>query len=159
MTPTLKRGHGLSFYGTNWKLASDHKWESGPHVPYYGEPLVGERFLNGVKHLVFQCKDDSFLAQPEDICNLPIPSDPMEVISPPPDQLESEEKSIIKKQKSQAVKQALVFVGKNWKLASDRKWSNTNGFVSGDPIGSRMIKDNEYDVYKNGDGFIAIKRN
>ncbi len=79
---TLKRGRGLCFGGENWKLAGEDKWrEHRLYVPNGRERLYGTRTLRGREHAVFRCLDDEFLAQPSEICELPDPGDPMEVLS------------------------------------------------------------------------------
>jgi len=79
---TLKRGRGLRFEGENWKLAGEGRWlEHRLYVPNGNEPLMGSRVLRGKEHTVFRCLDDDFFAQPSEICELPDPKDPLEVLS------------------------------------------------------------------------------
>lgn len=77
----LKRGYGRSFEGENWKLAKDDKWSHHRlYIPYGEEPFHGTRMIDGVEHAVFRCRNDDFFAQPVEICALPVPEDPMEVL-------------------------------------------------------------------------------
>jgi hypothetical protein len=78
----LKRGFGMVFRGENWRLAGDARWERHPmYVPNGREPLAGTRQIGGVEHAVFRCLDDDFLAQPVAVCELPVPEDPLEILS------------------------------------------------------------------------------
>ncbi len=80
--PTLKRGRGLSFEGENWRLAGEARWEEHRvYVPNGREKFLGVRALRGVEHAVFRCMNDDCLAQPSEICELPAPADPTEVLS------------------------------------------------------------------------------
>jgi hypothetical protein len=79
---TLKRGRGKVFPGANWKLVGDAGWaEHRLYVPSRREPLVGTRLIDGVEHAVFRCLDDEYMAQPVEVCRLPDPEDPTEVVS------------------------------------------------------------------------------
>lgn len=82
MELTLKRGRGLVFPGSNWKLVGDERWTEHPmYVPNGREALVGTRLIGGVEHAVFRCLDDEYMAQPFEVCQLPVPKDWNEVLS------------------------------------------------------------------------------
>jgi hypothetical protein len=163
----MKRGRRLSFDGANWRTASDDRWEEYHlYVPHYGEPLVGDRVLRGVKHLVFLARDGSFLAQPEAACLLPVPADPLEEVPMGYEPILDEKKDGWRSSgsgnkahlKPMSAKPMLVFSGKNWRLSGDRKWTETVGFVpTGDPAGTKVIGGHEFNVYANGAGFVAVR--
>ena len=165
MALTLKRGSGRTFDGANWKLVADKKWEVNVlHIPHAleKEKHVGNRMIDGVDHAVFQCLDDQFFAQPVSICELPKPSDPIEVVysleAPTPEEKPRTNKS---KEVTHGVK-VLQFSGKNWKLAADRKWKSTTSFTTYDAkdiVGEKTIGQTVFDVYKaSADSFFAVKR-
>jgi len=78
----LKRGRGLVFLGENWRLAGENRWaEHALYVPNGMEKHAGRRDLRGAPHEVFRCLDEDYLAQPSEICALPVPEDPLEVLS------------------------------------------------------------------------------
>jgi hypothetical protein len=54
---------------------------------------------------------------------------------------------------------ARVFRGKNWKLASEKKWSEeeVRSESVGDRIGITTFDDEEYEIYVFEDGFAALK--
>ncbi len=159
MALSLKRGSGRVFSGENWKLASESKWEYQKlYVPNGCEPYVGSRDIDGQEFSVFKCLDDDFFAQPTEICRLPEPKDPMEIVyfSYPQVDKERSKKSLNKKETTQS---GLVFSGKNWKLAGISKWKKSNGIIVsglGNPVGIHVINDKNYQVYKSSLGFVAI---
>lgn len=155
MSPTLKRGVGLSYYGKDWEKSNDSKWELSPYVPWYGEPLIGRRYINETECMVFKCRDDSYFAQPVHICEMPIPDDVMTVFDTFSE--ETEKSNQVEKAKKNSPVKALAFQGKNWKLASDRKWVESLVFTSGESVGKRTIFGSQYEVYKTGSGFAAVK--
>jgi len=154
----LKRGSGLAFDGENWKLAGDSKWEKQPlYVANGYEEFMGLRVLHGQEHAIFRCLNDTFFAQPTDICKLPVPSDPMEVLYDAYERGEEEVSSQSKK--STPITKALVFKGANWKLVKDSKWKPMTGFLPSElenPVGTKTIGSKSYNIYKSSMGFIAI---
>ena len=52
-----------------------------------------------------------------------------------------------------------VFRGKNWKLASERKWldEGIDKSTLGERVGSLVIGEKEYDVFPITDGFAAVE--
>jgi hypothetical protein len=161
MELSLKRGSGLVFDGENWQTVSEKRWHWQPiYVPSQREVFVGRRQLAGQEFAVFRCLDDEFLAQPVNICELPIPEDPVEVVF----EHEPEEEPMApnEKKSSKSVQidsKSLQFEGKNWKLAADKKWKPINGFVPqlGEKVGNKTIGKIPYTVHKGPLGFIAIR--
>jgi hypothetical protein len=81
---TLKRGCGLTFTGENWKLAGDTKWERAPlYIPNasHQEQFMGTRLIKNKTYAVFKCLNDDFLAQPVNICELPVSKDDYAILS------------------------------------------------------------------------------
>jgi hypothetical protein len=156
---TLKRGSGRSFTGTNWQAISDKKWEvHALLVPSGKEKLVGCRLIDDVTHSVFLMLNDEYFAQPTNVCELPMPEDPMtEIYSL--DVPETEEtQSTSKNLQSSKV---LVFSGKNWKLSSDKKWKSSTSIVSfesKDKVGEKKIGPTMHDIYRTSPGFIAVRQ-
>ena len=173
MELNLKRGRGLSFEGVNWKSSGDSYWSETKHVlPNGEEQILGSRSIRGVDHTIFLCKNDTFFAQPTSICLLPKSNDPMEIQSPDMENSEEDEMtSTTKTTKTTPVKtpakdikqveKILTFLGKNWKLASDKKWKEVTGFSQsdlGESVGTKTINKVDCDIYKASTGFIAIRK-
>lgn len=56
------------------------------------------------------------------------------------------------------IEQALVFSGKNWKLASEKKWTEKTIDVTGfEKVGETKIRGKAYHVLKGPDVFAAVK--
>lgn len=157
MKLSLKRGSGRVFSGDNWKLVSDSKWEYQKlYVPNGYEPYVGSRVIDGQEFSIFKCLDDDFFAQPIQICSLPEPKDPMEIVYFNYPQIERPMKSSNKKE---TIQSGLIFAGKNWKLAGTSKWKKHNGIIVsglGGSIGTHIINNKNYQIYKSSLGFVAI---
>ena len=164
MPLTLKRGSGLTFRGTNWKSVSDSAWEVQvlfiPGYPPPKEAYQGNRLINGVEHAVFQCLNDDFLAQPVNICELPPPKDQYStetfysLEAPIPEERKKMTNSVTSTK-------VLQFAGKNWKLASDKKWKPVSSFATYEAsakVGSKEIKTVSYDIYRTPEGFAAVKQ-
>lgn len=156
----LKRGSGRNFDGENWKLAAEKKWEVQElYVPNGKEQYMGNRAFDAVEHAVFRCLNDEFFAQPVHICELPKPEDPMEVIYSL-DAPEIIEKATPSKAVIQGTK-VLTFMGKNWKLAAEKKWKSTSTFSNQDnasKVGEKTIGQTVYDVFRTSGGFVAVKQ-
>ena len=162
MNLKLKRGSGRKFDGSNWKLASDKKWEVQtlfvPHA-LEKEKYVGNRSIDGVEHAVFLCLNDEFFAQPVSICELP-KSENVEEIFYTLEAPVEDEKAHSTAKNTQGVK-ILQFAGKNWKLAADKKWKSTTSFLTyeeSDKVGEKVIGQTTYDIYRGSSGFVAVKR-
>lgn len=54
--------------------------------------------------------------------------------------------------------QALVFSGKNWKLAAEKKWKDKIVNVAGfEEVGETMLRGKPYRILKGPDGFAAVR--
>lgn len=162
--PSLKRGVGLSFDGSNWNLVSDGRWELHPvYVPNHFEKFVGTRKIYDQDYSVFICSDDGFLAQPTSICEAPDPEDDLLNVCLLEHLGRLEEGKAVREKKIQAQSSGtLIFSGTNWKLAGESKWSSFRGFLPsdlGEMLGSREIGKFSYDVFNApGGGFIAVRQ-
>jgi hypothetical protein len=158
----LKRGSGWTFDGANWNLASEKLW--GIHqllVPNGKEEHVGMRDLHGLHVAVFKLLNDGFFAQPLNICKLPIPKDPLEILYSLEPPAEAEEEKPRSKTKTIQGTKILTFSGKNWKLAADNKWKSTTAFSTfetNEKVGEKTIGQTAYYIHKVSSGFIAVKR-
>ncbi len=167
MELTLKRGSGRHFPGQNWKTAAEKHWvrQHSHIVPSGRETHVGLRELDGVPHAVFQCLNDEFFAQPVDVCEKPIPEDPMEVVFEYEKTEEAEEEAEKPKKKTEGLKtsKVMTFSGKNWKLAAEKKWKSSTGFIGsgeelGTKVGEKTFGATVYDIHKSSSGFVAVKQ-
>jgi hypothetical protein len=166
---TLKRGSGWTFSGTNWKSVSDKAWEIHvlfiPGFPPGREKHVGSREINGIPVEVFQCLNDDFFAQPVNICELPIPKDSCSTeifysLEAPVQEEKKKMTSSVTSTKNEP-STMLTFKGKNWKLASNKKWTKASTLFSIDDsmkVGSRIIGEHTYLIYKSSPGFIAVRQ-
>ncbi len=162
--PTLKRGQGMSTEYKDWNSSraewvkwppsspagsSVTDWEFLPvFVPNGKEQIVGVKKFFGEEYMVFKCLDDTFMAQPKNICELPNPSDLMKVLSILPNDLTNVTPS----------QEVLVFNGTNWKLASDRKWKKCLECVDVallEKCGEKTINGISYIIYRDVDRFLA----
>lgn len=115
--------------------------------------------IDGVLHTVFKCLDDTLFAQPKDVCEKPVPEDPMEVIyelDTPDTEVEEQPKK-----KQIPLHKMMSFHGTNWKLAKDAKWKQMAGFITldeKDHVGERNIGQSLFKVYKTPTGFLAVKQ-
>lgn len=157
----LKRGSGKTFEGQNWQSVKEDKWEQHMmYVPSGQEKYMGSREIDGTTHAVFQCLDDSFLAQPVSICELPTSEDPLKVIYQVQASVKTPEETVrpndIQPAKTDGT---LVFIGKNWKLSSDKKWKKLSGFVppTSGLMGKKTINNVEYEIHRTDSGFLAVK--
>jgi len=161
---TLKRGTGMTTFSTNWNSQSaewiwgpgsapdseEKSWDLLPvFVPNGKETYVGDKTFSGQEFCVFKCLDDSFLAQPKSVCLMPVPTDPMKVLS-------------VIDPKTQADKvshKVLFFEGANWKLCGDKKWQEIEVEVDLEAltvIGGKSIFNKLHRIAKYNDGFIAF---
>ncbi len=159
MELTLKRGSGRSFNGSNWNLVSDAKWETHSlYVANGREKYLGNRPIDGIEHAVFQCLDDTFFAQPINVCELPAPEDPLEVLYSL--EMEEEKPRSVPSQMNTGTR-VLTFSGKNWKLAAESKWKSSASFADyeeSSKVGEKTIGQTAFDVYRTPSGFVAIKQ-
>jgi hypothetical protein len=145
---TLKRGQGMSTYNEwNDPKAEWERWKS--YLPNGKETYVGQKSFFGKVFNVFRCMDDSYLAQDEYVCSLEASSDMMKVISVLPEETERDITGPKMK----------MFRGKNWKLASDKKWEDFSEFydnTKAEEVGTKEIDGRMFKIYVAFDGFIAF---
>jgi len=166
MSLTLKRGSGRTFNGSNWQSVSDKTWEVQvlfiPGSPAPKEEYLGNRLIDGTDFAVFKCLNDDFMAQPVSICELPLPKDQYSTSvfysleAPVP-----EERKMTNSNNSVQSTKVLMFSGKNWKLASDKKWKSSSSFAThdaGNKVGEKTIGTVLHDIFRVPDGFAAIKQ-
>lgn len=153
---TLKRGEGLSCESNKDWRDPKTSWYFWPvYVPNGMEKFCGVKTFHGRPYGVFQCMDDSYYAQEIDVLLLPVPHDPMRIVSI----LTKEARAMTDQSGSNLEVQGLVFKGTNWKLAGDKKWKPAGVSVVGlKKVGSRVVRDQTVDVYDGSGCFFAVKQ-
>jgi hypothetical protein len=161
----MKRGQGMTTYESSWN-SNSADWARGPSntpteeltsyefspvfVPNGKEEFSGFKSFNGETYCVFKCLDDSYVAQRKSVCELPVPNDPMKVLSIVP----------VGTKPDRTMTKVLVFRGANWKLCSSNKWTSEE--IEFDQaglkvIGGRDIDGTLYKVAQYDGNFIAYQ--
>ncbi len=157
----LKRGGGWSSGIENWQSLSGWRLHQ-TYIPNGMEVHMGMMELGGETHQVYRCLDDTFFAQPTRVCELPHVKNPMTVVyevKMSNNEVEDTTETHIAPAFTEGV---LTFAGKNWKLASDKKWKKVSGFLSEEKtpsLGTKQIGQFQYEIHKTSGGFLAFRLN